>query len=253
MRAAELVAVERLTEKLQTTFASTMSRVTPRPSVEVVSGREATTRVYAQMQQAATAEICGFAKQPLASPMNDEEFPALRRGIRYRAVYDRDLVELPGYIDVVRTWVEAGEEARVLSDVPMKLILADDRLAMVPISLEGTEFSASLLVRPSSLLRALRLLFETLWERAVPVRLAEKTVRKAGRPTAEDDRLMFMLAAGLTDAAIARQLGVRPRTAQRKVAGLMGALGADTRFQAGLQALEKGWLPRVGLRSRELT
>jgi hypothetical protein len=51
------------------------------------------------------------------------------------------------------------------------------------------------------------------------------------------------LAAGLTDAAAARRLGVSLRTYRRRVAELMTTLDADSRFQAGLRAGELG-LPR---------
>ncbi|MGD0557044.1 MAG: hypothetical protein ABSA93_18950 [Streptosporangiaceae bacterium] len=47
---------------------------------------------------------------------------------------------------------------------------------------------------------------------------------------------------GLTDAAIARHLGAHLRTVQRRVRGLLDRLGAATRFQAGLQAVRRGWL-----------
>ena len=46
----------------------------------------------------------------------------------------------------------------------------------------------------------------------------------------------------MTDKIIARRLGISIRTAQKRVQQLMGRLGVDTRFQAGLQARTRGWL-----------
>jgi DNA-binding NarL/FixJ family response regulator len=57
-----------------------------------------------------------------------------------------------------------------------------------------------------------------------------------------ESQLLAMLAAGLTDRSIARRLDVSHRTAQKRVQELMDSLGADTRFQAGLQAKARGWL-----------
>jgi sugar-specific transcriptional regulator TrmB/DNA-binding CsgD family transcriptional regulator len=242
LRTQELKVVEGFARSLQDVFATSAGHLTSNPPVEVVHGRKAAVRVYGQMQQAATREICGFAKAPLASPANDEEFGTLRRGIRYRALYDRELLDQPGYLGVIRRWVEAGEEARVLVAVPMKLIIADDSLALIPYSLEETEVTGTLVVHPSALLTALRVLFETLWERAVPVWPGRGTVGRGRRPTAEDEHLLFMLASGFTDGAMARHLGVSIRTVQRKVGSLMRALGAETRFQLGLQARAKGWI-----------
>ncbi|MFF4189615.1 IS5 family transposase [Nonomuraea sp. NPDC001831] len=52
----------------------------------------------------------------------------------------------------------------------------------------------------------------------------------------DDKRLIALLLTGLTDEAIARQLGIGYRTAQRRIDELMARLGAHTRFQAGVQA-----------------
>ncbi len=53
---------------------------------------------------------------------------------------------------------------------------------------------------------------------------------------AETRLLTSLLLSGLSDQAIARELGVSPRTAQRKLAAMLQDLGAHTRFQAGVQA-----------------
>ena len=41
---------------------------------------------------------------------------------------------------------------------------------------------------------------------------------------------------------IARKLGISLRTVRRRMAELMSDLGADTRFQAGVEAVRRGWL-----------
>ncbi len=59
----------------------------------------------------------------------------------------------------------------------------------------------------------------------------------------EGRTILEALGSGLTDAAAARRLGVSLRTYRRRVAELMAALEAGSRFQAGLRAGELG-LPR---------
>ncbi|WP_370070018.1 LuxR C-terminal-related transcriptional regulator [Streptacidiphilus sp. MAP5-3] len=51
-----------------------------------------------------------------------------------------------------------------------------------------------------------------------------------------------MLAAGLTDQAISRHLGIHERTVRRKIAELTTKLHANSRFQAGVNATKAGWL-----------
>ena len=54
--------------------------------------------------------------------------------------------------------------------------------------------------------------------------------------------ILTLLAAGASDATIARQSGISQRTVERRVRALMDQLGAGTRFQAGVQAARRGWL-----------
>lgn len=51
------------------------------------------------------------------------------------------------------------------------------------------------------------------------------------------------LAADHTDAAIARATGAALRTVQRHIHDLMEKMHVRTRFQAGIVARDKGWLP----------
>jgi DNA-binding NarL/FixJ family response regulator len=60
---------------------------------------------------------------------------------------------------------------------------------------------------------------------------------------ADDRQLLGMLAAGMSDAAIARQFGVSARTARRRTRRLLERLHAATLFQAGAAAVRDGHLP----------
>jgi DNA-binding CsgD family transcriptional regulator len=86
-------------------------------------------------------------------------------------------------------------------------------------------------------------LFESVWQHAAQVK------PKTGDEllvmgTAEGDlrQLTHLMATGMTDTAIARHLGVSERTVRRRVKDLMDELRVDSRFLAGVRAVERGWL-----------
>ncbi|MEU2097112.1 LuxR C-terminal-related transcriptional regulator [Streptomyces globisporus] len=54
--------------------------------------------------------------------------------------------------------------------------------------------------------------------------------------------LLVFVSAGVTDEAIAHQLGISSRTLSRSLEALMTLLGATSRFQLGAQAERRGWL-----------
>lgn len=156
-------------------------------------------------------------------------------GRRSRAIYPlRVLEEAP---EVVRARSEAGEEVRLLPDLPTRMFLIGDTHAVLPEPLGFMDAPRSL-VRQQGIVEALLLLFEQLWERATPV----ADLEGADADTRLRGYLLQQLAAGEHDEQIARRLGLSLRTVRRRVAGLMSELGADTRFQAGVEAARRGWL-----------
>jgi hypothetical protein len=81
-------------------------------------------------------------------------------------------------------------------------------------------------------------LFEAAWESATDV----AALLGAGRPEidARTSRVLRALGSGVTDEAAARELGMSLRTYRRRVAELLVALNAGSRFQAGVRAGELG-------------
>lgn len=226
-------------------FLSSAGKSSPIELVEVVSGRDAVVQQFQQLQHSAKSEILLFDKPPYALDVNETEIEMLEAGIAYRVAYDRDALEAPGQLEIIRRMVEAGEQARVISGVPMKMAVADRHLGLVPLSISDPGVERGVLIHASPLLDALRMLFEMLWEGAVPVG-SPRAPGEAGKGkpglSEEDGRVLMLLAAGLKDGAIASQLGVGRRTVQRRVRHLEDLLGARTRPQVLLQAARRGWL-----------
>lgn len=209
----------------------------PTHVVEVLTDQEAIGRLASQLMRSATNEIIMFDKPPyLGSPDNPDEFDALARGVRWRAVYSVESLDVPGQLARLERLRRAGERARVSAEVPVKLLIADRRLALLPGALdEPSVVSTAILVHPGSLLIALGMLFDSVWERGLRPDLSPAGPSD-GEAETRDRTLLPLLAAGMKDEAIARQLGVSLRTVRRWIAGLMSDYGVVTRFQLGVAA-----------------
>jgi len=251
-REQELQRVRLEMARLAERFRAGRDAAGPEEVVEVVTTRDATLQRWEQVQRSARREVRSFDRPPYATDIlvNDAEAAGLAAGVAFRAVYARAGLELPGRMDAMRRLVQAGEQARVTGDLPVKMFLADNEIGLIPLEHPDRADSAdsALVIHSSSLLDTLSALFEMVWEAAVPVSFggdAEPAAAARGDGAAGDGErrtLLGLLAAGLTDEAIGRQLGWHPRTVQRHVRRLMTELGAQTRFQAGLQAAHRGWL-----------
>ncbi|GAA3007109.1 helix-turn-helix transcriptional regulator [Actinokineospora diospyrosa] len=231
-------AARELALRLRETPASAESSL-----VEILEGNDAIQHRLAQLQLGAREDVLIIDAPPYlhGTPVqNDQELIALGRGVRYRSLYHGPALALPGHYEQMMACIEAGEQARTLASAPMKMMIVDRQIALMPVSFASAETRTRLLVHAAPLVEGLVMCFEALWDQAAPVLggTAERTPTLSER----DRQVLSLMAAGLKDQAIARALGVAQRTVVRRIGEMMTTLGADTRFQAGLLAARRGWL-----------
>ncbi|GAA3144767.1 LuxR family transcriptional regulator [Streptomyces rameus] len=216
--------------------------------VEVVTGATAVAQRFLQLQLGAAEEVCALVtgNPVVVSGMeNEAEEQAAVRGVRYRVVVERAVLDLPHGLTELTAALGRDEQVRVVDRVPTKLVVADRSLAMVPLTSRTAE-PAALVVHASGLLELLAGLFESVWREALPLRLGASgvTEEQPDGPDATDLEVLSLLLAGLTDASVAKQLDVGLRTVQRRVRRLMELAGVSTRMQLGWHAWERGWVTR---------
>jgi hypothetical protein len=133
-----------------------------------------------------------------------------------------------------------GSHARVrISSAPLphETIILDRRVALLaghpsPLGREYTVTTSPVLVG------GVYSLFTAAWEAATD--LGAYLHGEVPELAPEAREILRVLGAGLTDEAAARRLGTSLRTYRRRVAELMAALEAGSRFQAGVRAGELG-------------
>ena len=204
--------------------------------VEIITNRVALGRILEQQQREMQSEVFAFQRAPELYP--DGHQKVVPKHLRIRSISDATYISLPGRLELLRRLVELGEEARYAHNLPMKMIVWDRRIALVPLSIENQEGPA-LLVRGSSLLDALCALFDIMWERSMPVAFAADQpaeVKSELRLSKAAQSLIPLLAAGLNDKVITHQGDVSKTTLNRRIAELMQAFDARTRFQLGWRA-----------------
>ncbi|GAA5204693.1 MULTISPECIES: helix-turn-helix domain-containing protein [Streptomyces] len=216
--------------------------------VEVVTGASAVAQRFLQLQLGASDEVCALVTgNPVAvtGMENDAEEQAAGRGVGYRVVVERSVLDLPTGITELTAALGRDEQVRVVDRVPTKLVIADRALALVPLTARSSE-PAALVVHASGLLELLSGLFESVWRDALPLRLGAAGVSEHGPdgPDATDLEILSLLLAGLTDASVAKQLDLGLRTVQRRVKRLMELTGVTTRLQLGWHAYERDWVAR---------
>src|SRR4029079_18970442 len=132
----------------------------------------------------AKQEIICFERPPYVVSATyryaDVQEQAMGRGVVLRTLIDTSVLDIPGKLDSIRRNVANGEIVRVLPRMPLKMLVADRRLALVPLTLEQAR-DIALVLRSSLLLDALCELFEVMWERGSPFGTAAVQMEHQGK------------------------------------------------------------------------
>ncbi|MFG2492879.1 LuxR C-terminal-related transcriptional regulator [Streptomyces caniferus] len=237
--------------------------------VEVLVGQRRIAESLDAMAATARREILALRPNDLAAPERWGEAArrsgqVLARGVSLRAIHLHSTPENPSGHAHLCGLRRAGARVRLAMTLPFRLTLVDDVRALVTLSSDSDEMTA-LEIHGAAMCGLLRQVFEHCWvygERLAgpdpgpgpgPVLgpglgsgFPERRVHEV-ELTERERMVLRMFAAGLKDGAIARNLGVSDRTLRRTIAPLLTKLGADSRFQAGMKAVERGLLSRVEL------
>ena len=138
----------------------------------------------------------------------------------------------------MQAWAAIGEQQRMVEAPPSEFaVFGTD--AVMAAGVWGVAEGDYVIIRDLMLVEAFTALFDLAWSTGLPVPDAAST-------SESDRRLLALLSRGYKDEAIARYLGWGVRTVRRRVSALMDALGADTRFQLGVAAQQRGLLEVEG-------
>ncbi|MEV0618136.1 hypothetical protein AB0I81_32755 [Nonomuraea sp. NPDC050404] len=215
--------------------------------IEVVTGVEAVRQRFLQIQWAARERVRSFSTAPfVAVPPSDNtaEDRGVDRGIEYQVVIEREVLATPGVVAGIVDSVRKGVQVRVADKLPIKLMMADGELALVPLTTEPGGEPAAVLLHRSGLLAGVEALFEAVWRHSYPLRAsAWGELQEQREPVIGelDRKILGLLLAGLTDESVAGQLDLSLRTLQRRLRALMDLAGVRTRVQLGWHAARNDW------------
>jgi DNA-binding NarL/FixJ family response regulator len=210
--------------------------------VEVIVDREEITRTSTGLMNTAHSDWMSLENGGLETGTyetgGEPPLPIFVGEVRSRAIYEAAFMDSEAGRKLIRECMDAGEEARLLPKIHMKLKMADDRAALLPLTTTG--MGGALLIRSWVIVTAIREYFELLWERAAPV---SRKITRTDTPLSQVDfDILRLMADGQFDGEIARSLKMSVPTIRRHIDGIRAELGAPNRFTAGVAAHRRGWV-----------
>lgn len=143
------------------------------PYVHVIQGTTQVVTLYDRLLSEVTEELLVFNRPPFSHPaerVNDMIVELARRGVVCRVLYEAARWNAPGAAPFRRSmgvYHEAGVEGRLVDELPLKMALADRRLALLAMTdptLPDVGFPTTLLVEHPGYASLQAEAFERLWE-----------------------------------------------------------------------------------------
>ncbi len=139
-----------------------------------------------------------FSKPPYASAnqkqkdeQDDGQFNALRRGVKIRSIYEipSSEPERVPFIEAIPKSVSQGEEARVIEELPIKLAVVDDKIALYVMEdpVLARLSVTTIVAENSALAKSFKVLFETYWAQARDYYvIGDRRIELSSQPVAHD-------------------------------------------------------------------
>lgn len=170
-RLRELEAdAEAVREELGPAFLEGSMHSDPLDYIELLRSREAVAKRYVEIQQSVGKELLAFSKMPAAVRVeeNDAGLEVARTRVM-RSVYEFSLLDDPLSREGVQRFIEVGEQARFVEELPMKMAIIDERTVMLAMvdPVAGDTVLTTLVIENVQLARCLKIAFEEVWATGV--------------------------------------------------------------------------------------
>ncbi|MDQ1651862.1 MAG: hypothetical protein QOI35_1062, partial [Cryptosporangiaceae bacterium] len=131
-------------DSLQRSYFAGAEAGDPGASVEVLTDPKEIGALSVELAMSAQRDVANLETAHWRRPPDPRSAKVpppevLARGVRFRNIYARAVLDVPGSDEMIRRCIEGGWELRMLPELPMKMVLVDDRAALLPLDPTGVE------------------------------------------------------------------------------------------------------------------
>lgn len=151
-------------------YAEGSMHTDPLDYVELIRSTDAIAKRFHDLQASVTKELLAFSKMPAAVHISENEAGLqVARARTLRTVYEYSLLDDPLSRAGVKQFIDAGEQARFVAELPMKLAIFDQRIVMLAMAdpVAGDTDLTTLVIENVQLARCLKIAFGHVWSTGV--------------------------------------------------------------------------------------
>ena len=187
----ELTRMERdarqMVGDLKPAYEAGQEKTDPLEYIEVLRDRRAINERFAELQAAVKKEILVFTKPPYATPPQENvEGLEVIETHEARSLYEFSVFDDLAVMRGVQRFVEAGEQARFVPELPLKLVIIDETIVMFGMEdpVAGSSELTIVVVEHKSLALVLKTAFNAIWESGLTFDQAHELLVKRKAATA---------------------------------------------------------------------
>jgi HTH-type transcriptional regulator, sugar sensing transcriptional regulator len=176
--------IDKLAEVFTPIFENSKAIINPLDFIEVMEEKTQIHRRYIKSVASTRVEMLTFNKGPYASDnserlkeQEDEEAKLLKRGGSSKGIYQfSELEEIDWLYESVKMSVRDGEKARIVENLPIKMLIFDDEKVMFPLEqpIKTTKDLTMIYIEHKQLASACRILFDYMWNSGIDFGEIEK-------------------------------------------------------------------------------
>jgi HTH-type transcriptional regulator, sugar sensing transcriptional regulator len=147
----------------------------PSDYIEILKEKNLIHHKYTSLVRACKKELLTFNKGPYSCDnpekireQNSAEFELMRKGGKSRGIYEiNELTSVDWLIEGSKELIEAGHQARILTSLPIKMIVFDDFAVMFALNEKNNNEKLTMIsIEHCAIASACKILFEHLWIQA---------------------------------------------------------------------------------------
>jgi HTH-type transcriptional regulator, sugar sensing transcriptional regulator len=147
----------------------------PLDYIEVLTDTEQVKEKWLTIQTNTEKELLYFTKPPYVSSLDDNvdnELDKIVNKVKIKSIYEyKDATSegIENLIKIIEMYQKVGEEARVLKELPMKLVVSDDTISLLSLNdrISLNPSITSILVNHPSFAKAMKEVFESYWQKGI--------------------------------------------------------------------------------------
>ncbi len=151
-------------------FAEGQKERDPLEYIEVLRDRAAINERFEELQAGIQREILVFTKPPYATPAQENvEGLTVSHTRTARSIYEFSAFDDPAFAEGVRRFIAAGEDARFVEELPLKLVIIDETIVMFGMEdpVAGQAELTIVVVEHRALAKVLKIAFDAVWQQGL--------------------------------------------------------------------------------------